>query len=191
MTWRERNPERTIPFWASVAADIRAHVAPEKRPKSPGKWLATAAKVAVLSSGFRAVLAYRIAHSMRGELGPFGRPISMACFWFGRHWYGCSIASTARLHGGLILPHPQGIVVGAGTVLGPNSWIFQNVTLGGVHGKSGMPHVGSGARLYVGAVVVGPVVVGDNVIVGPNAVITNSVASGTTVRTDRPRQETT
>ena len=51
-----------------------------------------------------------------------------------------------RLHGGLILPHPQGIVVGPGVVLGPRAWIFQNVTIGGRTGKVGTARVGADAR---------------------------------------------
>ena len=182
----EPNPKPAVPFWASVAADIRAHVPERSRPSTITGWLPQAARVALASAGFRAVLNYRIAHTARTRLGVIGKPISKACFWFGRHWYGCSIASSACLHGGLVLPHPQGIVIGAESVVGPNSWIFQNVTLGGVSKTTGMPRIGSGARLFAGAVLVGPVIVGDDVVVGPNAVVTQSVPSGSLVRTSKP-----
>ncbi len=112
-------------------------------------------------------------------------PVSKLCFWIGRHWYGCAIAPSARLHGGLILPHPQGIVIGAGTVVGPHSWIFQNVTLGGGIGKTGMPHVGCEARIYTGAVIAGPVRVGDRVVVSANAVVSRDVPDRAKVRTPR------
>jgi serine O-acetyltransferase len=182
MSWLQPSRTKPVPFWSSIAQDIRAHVPPSGRPQTTARWLPLALKVAASSPGFRAVLNYRIAHSMRARLGPIGVPISKACFWFGRHWYGCAIASTARLYGGLILPHPQGIVVGAETVVGPDSWIFQNVTLGGLRGKVGMPEVGRSARIYTGAVLVGPVVIGDNVQVGANAVVTRDVPDDARVR---------
>ena len=100
----------------------------------------------------------------------------------GRHWYGCALASTARLHGGLVLPHPHGIVVGGGAVVGPRAWIFQHVTIGGAPGRVGMPHIGADARLYAGAVVTGPVRVGDGVTIGANAVVHRDVPARTAVR---------
>jgi serine O-acetyltransferase len=83
------------------------------------------------------------------------------------------------------LPHPQGIVIGPNTVVGPYSWIYQNVTLGGNSGNAGGPHVGSGARLFTGAVVVGSIVVGDDVVVGANVVVTSSVPSYAKVRSSQ------
>jgi serine acetyltransferase len=174
-----------VPFFASVADDMRAHVPPDQRPERPLKWLPVAAKVALFSSGFHAVLVHRMAHSFATSSGPIRRSVSRVGFWFGRHWYGCAIAPTARLYGGLIMPHPQGIVVGAGTVVGPGAWIFQNVTLGGTIGKIGVPRVGSGARICAGAAVVGPINVGNDVVVGANAVVTRDVPDGATVRAPR------
>ena len=182
MTWSETFDGRPVPFWESVAADIRAQIPEHEQPASRLMWLPLASKVALFSSGFRAVLNYRIAHLAQAKLGLAGKPVGKFCFWFGRHWYGCAIAPTARLYGGLVLPHPQGIVIGAGTVIGPRAWVFQNVTLGGGAATPGMPRVGSDARLYTGAVIVGPVVLGDQVVVGANAVVAKDVPTGTTVR---------
>jgi serine O-acetyltransferase len=178
-------PNRALPFWTNVGADIRAHVSPELYPKRTLGWLPIAIKVALTSSGFRAVLNYRFSHLARSRGGPIGSPASKLCFWIGRHFYGCSIASTARLQGGLVLPHPQGIVIGGDTEVGPGSWIFQNVTLGGTNGRNGMPHIGAGARIFTGAVIAGPVVIGDRVEVGANAVVTQDVPSDSRVRAPR------
>jgi serine O-acetyltransferase len=123
-----------------------------------------------------------MAHSLRGWLWLPGRVLAAILFWIGRHWYGCSIASTARLHAPLVFPHPQGIVIGPGVVVGPRTWIFHNVTIGGVPGRSGMPRVGCDARIYTGAVICGPVVVGDNVMVGANTVVSRDVPSRSLVR---------
>jgi serine O-acetyltransferase len=178
-----------LPFWSSVAEDIRAQVSLEDRPTKRTGWLTLAARIAVRSSGFRAVLNYRVAHALRPRFGPAGKQVSRACFWFGRHWYGCSIASTARLHGGLVLPHPQGIVIGECVIVGPGSWIFHNVTVGASSGKEGMPRIGAGARIYAGAVIVGPVVLGENVTVGANAVVARDFPAGSTVRAPRVQND--
>jgi serine O-acetyltransferase len=112
----------------------------------------------------------------------------MASFlsWTIRHAYSCSIAPTARLGGGLILPHPVGIVIGPGVEVGPRAWIFQHSTLGGSPGREGMPRVGPDARIYPGAVLAGPIEVGANVVIGANAVVTVDVPDRTLVRSPSP-----
>src|SRR5262249_49156729 len=146
------------------------------------RWALIGLKVLLISPGFRAVLTYRLAHTARARLGLPGRCLAAALHWWGRHWYGCTLSPDARLHGALVLPHPQGIVVGPGTVVGPRTWIFQNVTFGGAPGKVGLPYVGADARIFAGAVLTGPIRLGDNVMVGANAVVARDVPSRMAVR---------
>ena len=80
------------------------------------------------------------------------------------------------------MPHPQGIVIGADVGIGPRAWIFQNVTIGGAPGKYGMPKIGADVRIYAGAVLVGPVTIGDHVLIGANAVVTNDVPDHSAAR---------
>lgn len=180
--WADPAPGRPVPFWAALAADVVAHVPPALRVRSRASWAVLTLKLVLMSSGLHVTMIYRVAHASRPRLWPAGWMLSAAIFWATRHAYGCSIAPSSRLHGGLILPHPQGIVVGAGVELGPRAWIYQNVTLGGSPGREGFPRAGSDARFYAGAVVAGPVVLGDGVIVGANAVVTRDVPSGWSVR---------
>lgn len=134
-------------------------------------------------------LLYRLGAAARPRLWPLGVLLSKACFWIGRHWYGCSIAGTARIGGGLILPHPQGIVIGPGVEIGERAWVFQNVTIGGGGPKRpGVPTIGDDARVYAGAVIAGPVTLGDHVAVGANAVVSFDVAGHSFV--SAPRAET-
>lgn len=184
--WAEPEPGRPLPFRASVAQDVMAHL-PEGR--RGGSFAVKAMRRLVLfarSSGLHVTLLYRLAHHAHGRLGLPGKALAGLIFWFVRHFYACSIASTARIYGGLILPHPQGIVIGPGSVIGPRAWIYQNVTVGGVPGREGMPRIGRDARLYTGAVVVGPIVVGDNVLIGANAVVGSDVPSFRAVRPPAP-----
>jgi serine acetyltransferase len=180
--WRDPAPTRPLPFWRSAFADVVAHVPPPQRPTSRWRWALIGLRVLLFSTGFRTVLTYRLAHTARARLGLPGRCLAAALYWWGRHWYGCTLSPEARLHGGLILPHAQGIVIGQAAVVGPRAWIFQNVTFGGAPGKVGLPVVGADARIYAGAVLTGPVRLGDNVMVGANAVVVCDVPSRMIVR---------
>jgi serine acetyltransferase len=180
--WCDPAPGRPLPFWRNAFDDVVAHIPPEQRPRSWWRWALIVLKVLLTSAGFRAVLSYRLAHTSRFRLGLPGRCLAALVHWWSRHWYGCTLSPKARLHGGLILPHSHGIVIGPGVVVGPRAWIFQHVTLGGAPGKVGMPFVGADARLYAGAVLTGPIRLGDNVMVGANAVVACDVPSRTMVR---------
>ena len=180
--WSDPAPGRPIPLVSALQDDLHAHIPPEGQGGGRMRRSLRAIKIAATSAGFHLACNYRLSHTIRGRWGRVGHPIAMGLFWWGRHFYGCSIAPTARLHGGLILPHPQGIVVGAGAEVGPRAWIFQNVTIGGAPDKAGLPRVGADARIYAGAVLAGPVLVGDNVVIGANAVIHRNVPSRSIAR---------
>lgn len=70
--------------------------------------------------------------------------------------HSCDVASGAKFSGPIYLPHPLGIVVGAGVRVGARVWLFQNVTLGR-DGAGGYPMLGDDSRLFAGCVVVGGV----------------------------------
>jgi serine O-acetyltransferase len=92
---------------------------------------------------------------------------------------GCEIPLNARIGGGLVMPHPNGIVINTDVVVGPNCLIFQQVTLGS-NGR-GVPVLGGHVDVGAGAKIIGPVRIGDHAIVGANAVVTSDVDAGTTV----------
>lgn len=76
---------------------------------------------------------------------------------------------------GLVIPHPQGIVLGAGSI-GANATIFHQVTLGGKiadfkYDPSKRPHVGNDVTIAVGAKILGPIHLGDGCVIGANAVV--------------------
>lgn len=57
----------------------------------------------------------------------------------------------------LMLPHPVGIVIGGGVIIGEDCRIFQNVTLGQARGV--YPVLGNGVIVYPNSVIVGEIVV--------------------------------
>lgn len=91
---------------------------------------------------------------------------------------GADIPINTRIGGGLLLPHPNGIVIHPSVVIGPNCLIFQQVTLGMAHG--GVPLVGGHVDIGAGAKVIGPVCLADHSNVGANAVVMIDVPEGAT-----------
>lgn len=71
------------------------------------------------------------------------------------------------------MPHPQGVIVGSGSRIGPNVSIFQQVTLGEWQGAS--PRIHAHASIFAGAKIVGAVTVGRRAFVGANAAVLNDV----------------
>ena len=133
------------------------------------------------NNGFRAVVFYRAAnwfHRRRIPLVPGILTSISLCLT------GAEILPQAEIGPGLVVKHPGGIVVGAGTVIGSRCTILQNVTLGEKLDESGdhaYPTVGSGVTLCAGAVIVGNVRVGDGATVGANSVVLSDVPDGATV----------
>jgi serine O-acetyltransferase len=178
----EDDAQKPVPFWSALRDDILAHLEPDQRRLSHWGFVRAAIGVHLRFAGVRATFRYRLAHTLLHRGWIPGRIAAGLLTGLNRILAGCSISPRARLSGGLVLPHTHGILVGAETVVGPDAWIFQNVTIGRAPGKCGQPHIGADARIYCGAVVSGPITLGDKVIVGANSVVTRDVPHGTMVR---------
>lgn len=89
----------------------------------------------------------------------------------------CHISPRAQIAGGVLFPHPTGIVIGDGVILGRDVVVFQNVTLGKRRmNANGYPKVENGVVIYAGAVVAGDVVIGSQAVLGANVFVTHDVA---------------
>jgi len=91
---------------------------------------------------------------------------------------GADIPLGCRIDGGLLIPHPNGVVIHADATIGPNCLIFQQVTIGA--SKKGIPTIGGQVDIGAGAKVIGPVKVGDGALIGANAVVVCDVPAGAT-----------
>lgn len=91
---------------------------------------------------------------------------------------GADIPLNSRIGGGLLIPHPNGIVIHPGVRIGPNCLLFQQVTIG--HAKDGVPTLGGHVDVGAGAKLLGPITIGDHAIIGANAVVTVDVPAGAT-----------
>jgi len=81
-----------------------------------------------------------------------------------------------KIGSGLHLVHPSNILIGRGVEIGEQCEIYHEVTLG-TGQISGMPKLGNHVTIYPGARVLGGVVIGDNVMIGANCVVTKDVPS--------------
>lgn len=68
-----------------------------------------------------------------------------------------------------------GIHIHADVKIGCNVMISQHTAIGPRKGKDGVPKVGNNVHLGPGAKILGPVEIGDNSIIGANAVVLDSV----------------
>ena len=81
--------------------------------------------------------------------------------------------------GGLLIPHPTGIVIHKDAIIGANCMIMQQVTIG-ITCINGVPRIGSGAYVGAGAKILGTVTLGNHVRIGANAVVLCDVPDGCT-----------
>lgn len=124
----------------------------------------------------------RLLRSLRGY-----QRASMLTRWFyvlsHRFWSmvtGCDIPINSLLGGGLLIPHPNGIVIHQAARIGANCLIMQQVTIGGNQG-TGVPTVGDGVDIGPGAKILGRVTVGDRAMVGACSLVMKDVPAGAVV----------
>lgn len=79
------------------------------------------------------------------------------------------------------LEHSQNTFLNA-EYIGDNFYCLHNVTVGNDNGSHpGRPKIGNNVKIMVGAVVLGGIVIGDNVIIAANAVVRNDIPDNTLV----------
>ncbi len=98
--------------------------------------------------------------------------------------FGCDVAKGAQIRGGVMLPHPTGIVIGMGVVLKGRNWIYQHVTIG-ANARGDYPVIEQDVKLYPDSMVTGRVTVGTAAIIGAGAMVYDDVAPGEVVRGPR------
>jgi serine O-acetyltransferase len=143
-------------------------------------------------SAYRATLAYRIAHAVhiasdlavdRERCRSIARRISETA----KVGTSVEIHPAAVIGRRLIVDHGVGTVIGETTVIGDDAYILQGVVLGArgiANNPAGRRHPRLGNRVEVGsfARILGTVEIGDDVLVGPGAVITTDVPNQRRIR---------
>ncbi len=130
--------------------------------------------------GLHALIGYRIAHLLaQGYVPVLPRLIMSVVRWL----TGIEIHPAATIGRGLFIDHGMGVVIGETAVIGADVTLFQGVTLGGTGKHRGKRHPTLGDRVVIGAgaKVLGNIVIGENSMVGANAVVVRDVPAHSTV----------
>ena len=140
----------------------------------------------LLSQGFWALFWHRFGNwrmsvrprLLRIPLTVIYRLGAKSCEWFG----GIMLPYTVRVGRRVTLEHFGGMILVAQTI-GDDVILRQNTTLGisGLDALQDRPVLGARAEIGAGAVIVGPVHIGEDAIVGANAVVTKHVPAGAVV----------
>jgi serine O-acetyltransferase len=135
--------------------------------------------------GLHAVILQRVG-AWRLGLPPGARRKSVslvyrALFTLVRNVYGIQIPAATRLGRRVKVLDQGGIVVDSAVSIGDRCTIGHGVTIGHALEGSGAPQIGTDVEMNVGAVLIGPITVGDGAKIGPNAVVLVDVPAGSTV----------
>jgi serine O-acetyltransferase len=90
---------------------------------------------------------------------------------------GAEIPLTCQIGGGLLIPHPNGIVIHPDAKIGVNCLIFQQVTIGN-RDIPGSPEIAGHVDIGAGAKILGPLKIGAHARIGANAVILKDIEPG-------------
>ncbi|WP_181320916.1 serine O-acetyltransferase [Photobacterium phosphoreum] len=92
---------------------------------------------------------------------------------------GLDIPARAKIGKGLMMFHPQDIVIHRDVIIGDNVILKHNITIGNkvdkVTGKYVAPVIGNNVELSPGVIILGDVVIGDNCIIGAGSIVTKSI----------------
>jgi serine O-acetyltransferase len=121
----------------------------------------------LLYPGFHAILMHRFIHVLYNLRLPF---IPRLFSQINRFLTGVEIHPGATIGAGLFIDHGAGIVIGETAIIGDNCVLFHNVTLGGTGKHQGKRHptIGGDVTIGTGAILLGPLTVGDHVRIGAN-----------------------
>jgi len=121
----------------------------------------------------RAIRRYQ-AWSARGRAGRLAARWQVLSHRFWSAVAGADVPLNASIGGGFMMPHPNGIVIHPGAIIGPNCIVFQQVTIGTRTGE-GLPTIGGGVEIGAGAKILGPVTIGPQARIGANAVVLSDI----------------
>jgi len=127
--------------------------------------------------GVHAIVLHRISNYLwqHGLKFP-GRLISHVS----RLFTGIEIHPGASIGRRFFIDHGAGIVIGETTQIGDDVLLYQGVTLGGVSMSKGKRHptIRNGVVVGAGAKVLGPVVIGEDAMIGAGSVVVKDIPNG-------------
>jgi serine O-acetyltransferase len=149
--------------------DYRRHF---RRAFEPGLHVIATHRLGVWAEGLDPPLA-------RGPVTAIYAVLALYC----EYVYGSRIEPSCRIGRRVLLAHSSaGIVLGHDVAIGDECLLRHNVTLGRLrHARPGDPTLGARVEVGAGAVVIGAITIGDDAVIGANAVVTSDVPPGAVV----------
>ena len=100
-----------------------------------------------------------------------------------RFFTGIEIHPGVKIGEGFFIDHGMGVVIGETTEIGKNVTIYQGVTLGGTSWKKEKRHptIEDNVVIGAGAILLGPITIGNNSRVGASSVVVHDVPPHSTV----------
>lgn len=97
--------------------------------------------------------------------------------------YGYQIPAETQIGEGFYLGHWGALVINPNSIIGKNCNIAQGVTIGQANrgDKKGTPTIGNEVWIGANAVIVGKIIIGDNVLIAPNSYVNMDVPSNSIV----------
>ncbi|HIF9259846.1 TPA: serine O-acetyltransferase [Photobacterium damselae] len=93
---------------------------------------------------------------------------------------GLDIPAKTKIGFGLVLYHPQNIVINSDSIIGDNVIIKHNVTIGSKYDVKNeyykSPVIGNNVELSPGVIVIGNITIDDNAVIGAGAVVVKDIA---------------
>ena len=131
--------------------------------------------------GFRAIAIHRFGNwRMRIKPKLLRFPFSLLyrmLYRRARNVWGIEIPYTAQIGRRVVIEHQHGIVIHGSCVIGDDCIVRQGVTLGNrtMESPHDAPNIGNRVNIGAGAKVLGAVKVGDDAVIGANAVVLNDI----------------
>lgn len=160
----------TTSFWKLLKADL------ERYRQAKQRGLCRTLVYCLLNPDFYPLLLHRLAHAFYSNTPR----VAVLLARLAKILTTTDIGPGAEIGGGCLIIHGIGLVIGNGAVIGSNSTLYHQVTIGTKWGildpaDKTYPVIGKNVTLFPGAKILGSVRIGDNAIVGANAVVIEDV----------------
>lgn len=164
--------EMRCPVFGQLRRDIQAVFERDPAARS-------ITEVLLCYSGLHAIWWHRLAN----RLWRWGLPLTARIVsQLARLLTGVEIHPAATIGDGFFIDHGMGVVIGETAEIGNNVTLFQGATLGGTGKEKGKRHptIGDGVLIGAGAKVLGSFTIGENSLIGSNAVVLQPLPANAT-----------
>lgn len=135
--------------------------------------------IVLFHTGFHLVVLVRLQSALR-LIPVIGPGLARVVFVFTSIIRGCEVSPAASIGPGFRVGHPLGIVIGSHVRAGRNLTVMHHVTVGGRRNvgspRPAVQTIGDDVVIGTGAVLLGDIEIGSNVVIGAQALVVESVS---------------